>query len=421
MNISQITVRRISEQRAAEDEAYRRLFERNGRPFTWDVKRMSDEELVAKLRAMKLDIDRPRLAELSTRYVAAYQLANTLLNQRAFDGADSDEDWAWFAIEALWQRWFPDRPNLEMVDDQMQAGYDAAERHDSAEACRRWRSTWLAILDLMQRFRIKTISSFDTQFRGTQYVFNWVQDYESELYTAGRCDAQFLHDRIALCQTVIERFDERQFVTENFRRALAESYFELGQPDTGDRLFRQWLDEDPRSGWTWISWSDCHYLFAAGNKDADRALQILHQGLSVAAVRDRSEILSRMESVLTEVGRDTEAAGIRRQREQLEDEQPDDADVPQRAPRYRAGRLTVPPTDRVDSRDEALALDHLGEFAPVSRGADAAIPVDHDQTSAAAGRRQADQATSGRQRVGRNDSCPCGSGKKFKKCCGRRS
>jgi uncharacterized protein YecA (UPF0149 family) len=24
-----------------------------------------------------------------------------------------------------------------------------------------------------------------------------------------------------------------------------------------------------------------------------------------------------------------------------------------------------------------------------------------------------------RQKVGRNDPCPCGSGKKYKKCCGR--
>ncbi|RUM87312.1 MAG: hypothetical protein DSZ24_06470, partial [Thermodesulfatator sp.] len=25
-----------------------------------------------------------------------------------------------------------------------------------------------------------------------------------------------------------------------------------------------------------------------------------------------------------------------------------------------------------------------------------------------------------RQKIGRNDPCPCGSGKKYKKCCGRR-
>ena len=382
---------------------------------------MSDEELVAKLRAMKLDIDRPRLEELSTRYLAAYQLANTLLNQCDFDGPGSDQDWAWFAIEALWQRWFPDRPNLEIVDDQMQAGYDAAKRHDSAEACRRWRLPGLRFSTSCSGFgsrrspalthssMVRNASSIGCRITSRSYT------------TRGVATRSFFHDRIALCQTVIERFEEHQFPTENFRRALAESYFELGQPDTGDRLFRQWLDDDPRSGWTWISWSDCHYLFAPENKDADRALQILRQGLSVAAVRDRSEILSRMESVLTEVGRDTEAAGIRRQMEQVEDEQPDDADVPQRTPRHRADRLTMPPTDRVGSRDEALSLDRLGEFTPVSRGADAAIPVDHDQTSAGAGRRQADQATSGRQRVGRNDSCPCGSGKKFKKCCGRRS
>jgi uncharacterized protein YecA (UPF0149 family) len=28
------------------------------------------------------------------------------------------------------------------------------------------------------------------------------------------------------------------------------------------------------------------------------------------------------------------------------------------------------------------------------------------------------QVTTSRQKVGRNDPCPCGSGKKFKKCCG---
>jgi uncharacterized protein YecA (UPF0149 family) len=28
------------------------------------------------------------------------------------------------------------------------------------------------------------------------------------------------------------------------------------------------------------------------------------------------------------------------------------------------------------------------------------------------------QEPSGRQKIGRNDPCPCGSGKKFKKCCG---
>ncbi|MDQ3960483.1 MAG: SEC-C metal-binding domain-containing protein [Pseudomonadota bacterium] len=28
------------------------------------------------------------------------------------------------------------------------------------------------------------------------------------------------------------------------------------------------------------------------------------------------------------------------------------------------------------------------------------------------------QVTTSRQKVGRNGPCPCGSGKKFKKCCG---
>ena len=40
------------------------------------------------------------------------------------------------------------------------------------------------------------------------------------------------------------------------------------------------------------------------------------------------------------------------------------------------------------------------------------------QQAAAAGRR-VETIVRDRPKVGRNDPCPCGSGKKYKKCCGR--
>ena len=229
MTISQIAIRRIAEDKALEDETYRRTLERPNRPFTWLVRPMSDEELVAKLHSLNIDMDPVRLEKLSRRYPAAYALSGALVGDREFDEREFADDWAWFAIEALWQRWLPERPNMEMVDDRIQTGYAAVQRHDSAEACRQWHQAWLAILDLMQRFRIKSIAAFDECFCGTQSVFNWVQDYTSELYNAGRGDTRFFEERIALCQTVIEWFDETQLMTENFRRALAESHFELGR------------------------------------------------------------------------------------------------------------------------------------------------------------------------------------------------
>ncbi len=50
--------------------------------------------------------------------------------------------------------------------------------------------------------------------------------------------------------------------------------------------------------------------------------------------------------------------------------------------------------------DEGLPLSELSKVAAMLRG-----------TSS--------PATVGRQKVGRNEPCPCGSGKKFKKCCGQ--
>ena len=42
-----------------------------------------------------------------------------------------------------------------------------------------------------------------------------------------------------------------------------------------------------------------------------------------------------------------------------------------------------------------------------------------ERRQAAAGPQKVETIVRGQPKVGRNDPCPCGSGKKFKKCCGR--
>src|SRR2546425_11569499 len=57
-------------------------------------------------------------------------------------------------------------------------------------------------------------------------------------------------------------------------------------------------------------------------------------------------------------------------------------------PRWMSGRVA-----------EGLPLSELSDVAALLRAAPS-------------------QVTAGRQKVGQNEPCPCGSGKKFKKCCG---
>ena len=51
-------------------------------------------------------------------------------------------DWVWISLLALWQRWWPDRPGLELLDDKMQAGYTQDAEHDTHAAVVTWLDAW---------------------------------------------------------------------------------------------------------------------------------------------------------------------------------------------------------------------------------------------------------------------------------------
>ena len=94
----------------------------------------------------------------------------------------------------------------------------------------------------------------------------------------------------------------------------------------------------------------------------NRSEQLLREGLSIAGVRgDYSDIAERLEDLLQSMGREHEAKELGRQAE-----------------------------------------------TPTSASAQGQQPLDHRHSVAA----------DKRPKAGKNDPCPCGSGRKFKKCCG---
>ena len=114
-----------------------------------------------------------------------------------------------------------DLPSMKLVDDKMQAGYAALNKGDTLQACRVWLETWHAILDIIDRAELDSLDEFDDRFGGTQSVFNWVQDLETELHNAGLEEPRFFHERISLCQTMLERFPDGTLPIDSFKAALA--------------------------------------------------------------------------------------------------------------------------------------------------------------------------------------------------------
>jgi hypothetical protein len=223
-------------------------------------------------------------------------------------------------------------------------------------------------------------------------VFNWLSDFEMALDNAGQLHPEFLHERVSFCRTFIERFARLdELMVENFKRALADSLLRLGCGPT-DALYSQWLREDPQWGWGWIGWSDDSYLFAPeGLANPDRAVELLLEGLQVPGVRDRRDMLERLVDLCEELGRTKDIADAVKELREL-DMQP--------VPPALAGRHS---NLRASPLFESTGSRPLADDATGSEDVD--LPLRGNST----------------RRVGRNEPCPCGSGKKYKKCCMQRA
>ena len=241
MKLSWVALDRIVSQEALSDEAIRRQLEQNARPVRSHTRSMGDEDLLAKLRGLGVDADREKLAKLCEGALSAEEVVSERLRLHGWDA-----DWAWICLVALWERWWPDKVCLELLDDKVQAGYHADQRNDFVASSRIWLDAWSDVLRLCNAVNARSIGEFDDRFPMMQSLFNWCQDLEMALQNGGEHDPELRAARLEMGAEWLRRFPrEDGLTTGNFRRALAGSYFETGQQETADELYQSWLEEDP--------------------------------------------------------------------------------------------------------------------------------------------------------------------------------
>jgi tetratricopeptide (TPR) repeat protein len=391
--ISWVAMDRIVERQRAADAAYRK--QAADKALRSDAKLLTDGDLLAKLRSFGIEMDRSSLEALCGQALSAEEIAQPLLDQRTFHGRHEqmESDWIWICLSALWDRWFPDQPCFESLDDKMQAGYDLRAPGGTTAACRIWLEAWNDVLRIFDKSGTQSIQEFDERFGGTQSLFNWIQDLEDALWNAGLEDQQFLTARIAVCEEGLRRFrTDDELLTENRRRALAESYYELGETASAEALYRGWLHLDPRWGWGWIGWSDCYRFTRTELRDWGRCEQLLREGLAVAEVRDRADLIDRLADLCQEQGRVEEAKELWRQAKHS-------AAAMETSMNVNAAGTVLRQKTKIDFGSEGVPLSDLSTVTAMLRGNSASASI-------------------GKSKVGRNHPCPCGSGEKFKKCCG---
>jgi len=260
--------------------------------------------------------------------------------------------------------------NWEQIDADMQRGYSyaGANEYDSVAACNEWGKVWSAVVSVMQSNNYKYIDDFDDVFSGMQCIFNWASDYEMELGNAVHEDVSFAKTRIDFCTEYLKYVPDRDELNSlNMRRAIAESYFRMGMEDVGEKEFIRLTSENPTWGWGWIGWAD-EYSDFSKNRNPGKVIEILSKALKIDGVDEKPEIKSRLRETYEKCGMHKEASSI-----------------------------------VIEDRDFGIPLSEIGNFA----------------RSAKLTMEEILREPVRKVKIGRNEQCPCGSGKKYKRCCGR--
>lgn len=274
-----------------------------------DGRGLADEELVKKLGTFDIEMNRDIFQQMVSDFLSAEEMFYHYFEQeRVKVGHGANEDWLWICLLVLWERWAPEQPSFEMIDESMQDGYDRLDNEQVVEACEMWLKVWQWILKIMDKHDMKSIDDFDKKFRGTQSVWNWAQDLELELLNAGGEDPGFFRARIEFTGEYLKRFPyEDENVIQNMKRAFADSHFNLGEVKEAESLYEKYLKEDPTWGWGWIGYSDCYMMDWEKEPDFEKAEEILKRGLAVPRVEFREDIIGRLVEVYQESGRPEEA------------------------------------------------------------------------------------------------------------------
>jgi hypothetical protein len=197
--MSWVTIDRFCQEEADSKEDIRRELERTGRPLRSSADPLSDDELLIKLRDLGLDVDRDGVERLCAGALSAEEVAGPIVDKLEL-GDEMTVDWVWISLLALWQRWWPDRACLELLDDKMQAGYAQHAENDTHAAATTWLKAWSDVLRLCDAAGISSIEKFDDRFPLTQSLFNWIQDLEMVLENAGLDDREMLQALIGFCE-----------------------------------------------------------------------------------------------------------------------------------------------------------------------------------------------------------------------------
>lgn len=339
----------------------------------------------------------------------------------------------------------PVNSEFTQLDMMMQEGYGHELNGDSHKAVACWKAVFEEITAYFEENHISDLKSFDDIFNGTQYVQNWVQDYDDALrktlmdadeevkITVGKL-------KIDLLNFLLSLNPEAELDVHNHKRSLAETYYLLGQPEVGEQHFIQLIDEYPDNVWGYTSYSDEYWMDYSKYKDFDKALKILNRAYNRLSIKESDIIAERLTDLMIAMKKKELEHYIKAEKENAVTEGTSVTDTINSLKRDSEeipfSSLTFLEDNKEAAEQKILkemksyisGPDHyaderpiIPEYAPLYQrlfnAREKKLGKPKEKLAATDGFNPKPLMKG--KKIGRNEPCPCGSRKKYKKCCGK--
>lgn len=272
-------------------------FKTKSRSSHWmkkDVEKLSTAEIIFKLIDFGIEITLDSFKKetknfYSAEYLSEYWFDRYNLNIRGFD-----EDFPWIGAWVLWERVDTKYKCDEEISDLMDKGYHYAyQEGNSIEACKIWNKVWKELKIRFKGVNINSLQKAQKNFRGDQFLSNWIQDFEEELTKAGKKEKKYYQMKINLIDEFFKLLPKSDdLIIKNFKRSRAEAYFGLQKIEKAEKAFEKIIREHPNWVWGYIGWGDNYWdsIFnTSGIIDEKKAEKIYKKALQCDA--DYADIL----------------------------------------------------------------------------------------------------------------------------------
>ena len=327
--------------------------------FRWEpemVAKMTTDEIEAKMKALVPGFNLGGFATKTERYISCEDLTEEEYYPQA-TFSDTDEDFIWMACEVLWQRLVPDRPAVEHVADLIDDNIQAIAGTEEKGEVRKVVQLSDETFELIYRHIVEETSA---GYCLKDEFYEKLQEstlHDIDAFIGAHLMLLQLHGEDEKVMDLGEILGQ-VFEDDAFLDFKAQSLFALKRRKEGEACYREIMARNPDDIWFPLHAGDCFLLH--GKKDFEKAKD--YYALALDAARKLPDTPEGREDLYYIYGKVINLA-----REMGE-------------------------TDRADRMQ--------GILNSLRKLSSEAMPPT-------------------KRKVGRNDPCPCGSGKKYKKCCGR--